>query len=206
MRVTLNVLQISVEVRVTLASLPARRQVYPAHPQRGWECEGSTWAAYGAIVAPPGVQTNLLEGSVVELLTGAVLMLLRSNTGCLFESISMDKGKTWSMAAPSRLPNPNSKVHIMRIEPSGHLLLAFNNHKHTGARRGAECKSCRSDLELAVSEDDGHTWQRLGVLDNEAAPGIRLHYPTMVQAKDKLVIVYSRFYLYKDPGLYSEAQ
>jgi hypothetical protein len=41
----------------------------------------------------------------------------------------MDKGKTWGNTRPMPIPNPNSKVHLIRMDPVGDLLLAFNNHR-----------------------------------------------------------------------------
>mmetsp|Transcript_28583 Transcript_28583/g.68104 ORF Transcript_28583/g.68104 Transcript_28583/m.68104 type:complete len:104 (+) Transcript_28583:91-402(+) len=75
----------------------------------------------------------IMQGTVVELSSGQLLMLLRSSSGCTWRSVSPDKGYTWSEPQPTRIPNPNSKVHAIRLEPSGHLVLAFNNHKKQGA-------------------------------------------------------------------------
>jgi hypothetical protein len=75
-----------------------------------------------------------------------------------------------------------SQVHLLTLQPSGHLLLAFNNHNHAGAGN-AHCKACRTLLELAVSTDDGFTWQRAGVVDDEVGMGVRVHYPTMQQVR-----------------------
>jgi hypothetical protein len=65
------------------------------------------------------VVTNLTPGGDAATLT----------VGCLFQSTSMDKGKTWGNTRPMPIPNPNSKVHLIRMDPVGDLLLAFNNHR-----------------------------------------------------------------------------
>lgn len=164
---------------------------------------GRTWMAFGSIGSP---STSLIEPSVVELRSGALLMLLRSSTGCVYRSTSTDGGRTWSMAEPTRLPNPNTKLHIMRLEPVGHLVMAFNNHRHAGADYGKSCLACRTNLNIAVSTDDGINWRRIAIVDDERTPGLRAHYPTMEQIGSKLVVMYTRFYLYPDPGLFSSEQ
>ena len=164
---------------------------------------GRTWNAFGSVGSP---STSLIEPSVVELRSGALLMLLRSSTGCVYRSTSTDGGRTWSLAEPTRLPNPNSKLHIMRLEPAGHLVMAFNNHRHAGADYGKSCLACRTNMNLAVSTDDGINWRRISIIDDERTPGLRAHYPTMLQVDTKLFVMYTRFYLYPDPGLFSSEQ
>ena len=44
------------------------------------------------------------------------------------QSTSVDRGRTWAAAEPVSMPNPNSKLHMTRLEPSGDLVVAFNNH------------------------------------------------------------------------------
>lgn len=46
-----------------------------------------------------------------------------AQAGCLYSSTSDDKGLTWSPTKPMAIPNPNSKVHLMRMEPSGARVL-----------------------------------------------------------------------------------
>ena len=57
------------------------------------------------------------QGTVAELRGGALLMLLRSTTGCLFESSSVDGGRSWSPPVPTRLPNPNTCVAPAPVSP-----------------------------------------------------------------------------------------
>mmetsp|Transcript_23312 Transcript_23312/g.64700 ORF Transcript_23312/g.64700 Transcript_23312/m.64700 type:complete len:511 (+) Transcript_23312:151-1683(+) len=169
--------------------------------------QGKTWKAHGSIMLP---HTHLIEGSLTELKNGTVLMVFRTSAGCLHKSISLDKGLSWSQAKPMNIPNPNSKVHMMRLEPSGHLLLAFNNHRQAGAYRGLKnCRGCRSRLHLAMSIDDGETWKHIVSLDDElSSSSIRIHYPCMMQlgTGNKLMVTYSRFYLGRKMGFTSPDQ
>jgi hypothetical protein len=94
---------------------------------------------------------GLIEGSLVELLpedrrwhveaagnsTAAPVlkMFYRTRAGCAFMTDSADGGRIWSAAAPVNLPNPNTKFHVVQLQPSGHLAVAFNDHA-----RGQFCK------------------------------------------------------------------
>uniref|UniRef100_A0A061RT54 Bnr asp-box repeat protein n=1 Tax=Tetraselmis sp. GSL018 TaxID=582737 RepID=A0A061RT54_9CHLO len=168
---------------------------------------GQTWKARGQVMLP---NTNLIEGTLAELRNGTVLMVFRTQIGCLYKSLSHDKGMTWSRARPMNVPNPNSKVHLMRLEPSGHLLLAFNNHRGANTYRGLKnCRGCRSKLHLAMSIDDGESWRHIVSLDDElSSSAIRIHYPCMLQLgrDQRLMITYSRFYLGRKMGLTSPDQ
>lgn len=53
-------------------------------------------------------------------------MFFRTSTGCAFQTESIDGGTTWSVSSPINLPNPNTKFHILRLQYSGHLAIAFN--------------------------------------------------------------------------------
>ncbi|KAK3254944.1 hypothetical protein CYMTET_35858 [Cymbomonas tetramitiformis] len=108
------------------------------------------------------------------------------------------------------IPNPNSQVHLMRLEPRGELLLAFNNHRAPGTYRGLnKCKACRTKLHLAISRDNGKTWGQIHSIDDEmSSSAVRLHYPSLVQlgSTPVVAVVYSRFYLGRKMGLTSMEQ
>lgn len=168
--------------------------------------EGVSWQAHGFLTH---MNTTLIEGSLAELRNGTVLMVFRTTVGCLYQSMSNDKGKTWVNIKPMTIPNPNSKVHLIRMDPIGDLLLAFNNHRQPGTFRGLKsCRACRSMLHLAVSRDDGNTWEKVAVVDEEiSTSAVRIHYPTVVQIDtSKVVVAYSRFYLGRKLGLVSPDQ
>jgi predicted neuraminidase len=84
---------------------------------------------------------------------------------CLAESA--DDGRTWTTARQTSLPNPNAGIDAVKLA-DGRVLLAYN-HTPKG----------RSPLNLAVSADDGDTWQMRRVLESE--PG-EYSYPAVIQA------------------------
>eukprot|EP00958_Prasinococcus_capsulatus_P015916 scaffold1741_cov409-Prasinococcus_capsulatus_cf.AAC.15 len=150
--------------------------------------KGETWEARGALTHS---LTWLIENTAVQLQDGSLLMFFRSWAGQIFQSLSFDKGWTWSSALPTGLPNPDAKIHLMRLEGSPVLALAFNDHQKyhdDGYTR------FRTKLRVGISEDEGRTWSRIAELDEEDLPGWQYHYPTMVQVGCKLLVAYSKSY------------
>ena len=67
----------------------------------------------------------LWENNIVELENGDLIMLMRAErSGFLYKSISHDGGYTWSEAEKTDIPNPNSKITLIRQE---NKILLFHN-------------------------------------------------------------------------------
>lgn len=159
--------------------------------------DGFTWRPYGRIRE---TRTNLIEGSLVEV-GDELHMYFRAIVGCVFRSVSSDRGQTWSKPELIPISNPNTKFSVISVKPTEALegvdrknpllLMAFNNHK-----RGQQgCQQCRTHLHIAASLSRGNTWQQIGVIESEFLEGVRIHYPTLLQSGNKLHLIYSRFYL-----------
>ena len=86
---------------------------------------------------------------------------------CLAEST--DEGRTWSIRHTDSLPHPNSGLDAVKLA-DGRVLLVYN-HTPKG----------RTPLNVAVSADDGDTWQMRRALEDE--PG-ESSYPAVIQARD----------------------
>ncbi len=126
--------------------------------------EGATWEMHGAVKAPPWA----LECMVVELRDGSLRMLIRGGGGRIHESLSTDKGRTWSPSRPTDIPNPCSRFFIRRLA-SGRLLLL-----------NSPVPDSRTSIVAQLSDDDGAAWSEPLVLD--ARPGVS--YPDACQAAD----------------------
>ena len=85
---------------------------------------------------------------IVQRNDGSLWMLVRTRVG-IGESVSTDRGKTWSDVAPAALCQTASRFFIRRLK-SGNLLLI----KHSPPDHGA----ARSHLTACLSADDGKTW------------------------------------------------
>lgn len=134
---------------------------------------GKTWQLHGAVESAPWA----LENMVTELKDGRLWMLIRTNSGVLWESYSNDKGFTWSKGKPSEIKSPGARFFIRRLA-SGNLLMV-NHHNFSG----------RSHLTALLSRDEGATWTGGLLLDERKS----VSYPDGIQDEDGLIwIVYDR--------------
>lgn len=76
-----------------------------------------------------------------------VVMLARTDKGCIAESVSNDGGLTFSDGRATDILNPNSRFYVAKL-PSGRVLLINNDHP-----------SQRGVMTAYLSEDDGVTWK-----------------------------------------------
>jgi Neuraminidase (sialidase) len=122
---------------------------------------GKTWTT-GAAVPNPG-EVVFQEPGVVELTNGDIMMIIRAGAGVQYKSYSKDKGQTWSPGTATGIKSPLSPATIQRIPSTGDLLLAWNNN---GGEDPA-MKGKRTPLTLAVSKDDGNTWQYIRNIETD---------------------------------------
>jgi len=138
--------------------------------------QGKSWHLRGACNVPKADRT-FDENMVTERRDGSLLMLVRTKYG-IGESISKDKGRSWSPLTPSRIFHTSSRFFIRKLR-SGHLLLV--KHGPIGMKTG------RSHLMAFISKDNGISWSHGLLLD--ARPGIS--YPDGQQTADgNIYIVY----------------
>lgn len=125
------------------------------------------------------IQPTLWEDS-----DGVVNMLLRSTSSRIFRSESRDKGRTWSLAYDTGLPNNNSGIDLAKLN-DGTLVLAYNPRENIpGMTKGA-----RTPLILSYSEDNGESWNELCVLEDEDGA---FAYPSIICNDDnEIMVVYS---------------
>ena len=84
------------------------------------------------------------------------MMFIRATSGKQFVSYSKDKGATWSYAKPYNLKSPLSPASIERIPSTGDLFAIWNNNDGSDPK----IKDKRTPLTVAISKDDGKTWQK----------------------------------------------
>ncbi len=116
---------------------------------------GRTWRSSSEAEAPSEIVTQ--EPGVVELKNGDVMMFIRATSGKQFVSYSKDKGATWSYAKPYNLKSPLSPASIERIPSTGDLFAIWNNNDGSDPKT----KDKRTPLTVAISKDDGKTWQKV---------------------------------------------
>jgi hypothetical protein len=113
--------------------------------------------------SPAGGRVRLQEPGVVELKDGRLMMFCRTTSGCQYVSFSKDGAEHWSTFEPSKIISPCSPASIERIPSTGDLLLVWNNHKNIDAARRGK----RTPLNVAVSRDEGRTWENPKTLEDD---------------------------------------
>jgi predicted neuraminidase len=143
---------------------------------------GGTWRASALVQFPHDESyegTGIIQPCLWESGPGAVHMLLRSRTGNIWRSDSLDGGRSWRPAYPTRLPNNSSGIDIDKAA-DGTLALAYNP---VGMPKGP-----RSPLVVGLSRDGGETWLQGAIAELE--PG-EYSYPSIVAKGMTLHISYT---------------
>jgi predicted neuraminidase len=139
---------------------------------------GATWTLRGGADVP---QRRCDEHHIVERRDGSLWLLARTTYG-IGESVSQDRGRTWSEGRPSAIAHvPAARFFIRRLA-SGNLLLVKHNPPDG---------KTRSHLTAYLSDDDGATWHGGLMLDERRG----VSYPDGVQAPDGTIYIiydYSR--------------
>lgn len=126
---------------------------------------GRSWrlAAVPPIEPREGRHLNQWEPAVVELSTGGLKMFVRveSEERVLWESESVDGGRSWTKLHPGAISNPGTKVQALRR--GGEIVLFNNVCERTSPNRYR--------LEAAISSDDCRTWRHVALADSSGSVG-----------------------------------
>lgn len=142
--------------------------------------DGATWEISDMI---PPLSSGAAEPVLVELTGGDLLMLIRGTGGTIEKSYSTDGGETWSATESTGVQSPYAPQMVKRID--GRLVLLWNNSP-TESRR---------PLTLAVSDDEGDTWQIKQDLTSSTS-GLYA-YPSLLHHDGK---IYTTVYTYVPVG------
>lgn len=125
---------------------------------------GETWQmSPSRLVAPcydghNGSNYGACEPNVIELDDNHVWMLMRTQTGFLYQSHSRDGGATWSDAVPTDFISSDSPAEIMRL-PDQRLVLLWHNGQNPPLFDGKHVAGGRDALHAAISDNNGKTWR-----------------------------------------------
>ncbi len=125
---------------------------------------GQSWTLHGAVEAPPWA----LENMIVERTDGSLVMYIRCGAGVIWQSVSQDRGRSWSPGEPTRIPNPGSRFHVRRLADGDWLLLNSPDPKK------------RTGIVACLSHDEGETWGDPLALDERD----HVSYPDAALAPD----------------------
>ena len=134
--------------------------------------------------APDGRRITLQEPGVVELKDGRLMMYIRTNAGSQYVCHSPDGGETWSKPGPSASASPLSPASIKRIPWTGDLLCVWNDHSGVHPFPAGR----RTPLCLAISKDEGKTWSRSQVIEDN--PDGWYCYTSITFLEDRMLLAY----------------
>lgn len=129
--------------------------------------EGESWEAFcGPQIMMKGATGRKWvwsEPTILELKDGRVVMLLRvCGTGCLWRSESVDGGRSFSLAVPTDIPNPNNKPKLLRLQ-DGRIALIHTPNSILGF-------AGRNPLAVWLSEDEMKTFSERRIITD--FPGV----------------------------------
>ena len=155
--------------------VPVYQEFLGKFPELLWLSEKDGKISYEKSRIAGGCST--LQPSLIPVDARRAIILLRdyTKTKRIFISRSADAGLSWSKPEATNLPNPDSGISGIRL-PQGRLLVTFND-----ATWG------RSNLSLALSDDEGRSWKRIAILENDNEKSFS--YPYMMQASDGVIHV-----------------
>lgn len=131
-----------------------------------------------------GKRVAAQEPGVVELKDGRALMFIRTGAGELYQSLSADRGATWSLPVAMGVASPQSPASIERIPGSDTLVMVWNDH----ATLPVAERKARTPLSLALSRDEGRTWTASFPLESD--PKGWYCYTAMEFVGDHLLLAY----------------
>ncbi len=149
--------------------------------------QGETWR----MVEIPKSR-GLVHCNLVERPDGRLAAFFRSRgADYLYRSESEDLGEHWTEPESIALPNNNSSISAIPLQ-SGAIALAYNACGFGEDRKEARWPRQRAPITLALSEDDGLTWDLRRIVEGaegfcgrrNAVNNKRYEYPVLLQGKD----------------------
>jgi predicted neuraminidase len=135
--------------------------------------DGETWLrsnAFGVKTEPHGGQ---IQPTLWQADDGSIVTLMRSRRPLnVCRSVSTDGGKTFSLAEPTTLSNPNAGIDAVKTR-EGDVFLIYN-----------PAPIGRTPISLARSTDDGKSWTKVKDLETEFG---EYSYPAMIQSSDGML-------------------
>ena len=133
--------------------------------------EGKTWQRSKGFLMGYFEDGNLghwscEEPAIAELKDGRILCFMRSTCGRILKSYSSDGGQYWTKVEATDIAMSNSPCALARIPKTGDLVMVWNQMSAEEICKGHR----RGRLSLAISKDDGQTWENFKTL--ELNPGL----------------------------------
>lgn len=142
--------------------------------------KGKTWQRSNVLDYDVGHHDHAgsIEGSVIERKDGSLYLLLRTESGFLWEATSNDGGLKWEGLKQTTIKSVTCCPQMARLA-DGRVALLWN----APPRHRPENGTIRAELSLAFSSDDGVTWTQPVIVAANYAPGGRVSYPYLYERK-----------------------
>ncbi|MFC5457790.1 GDSL-type esterase/lipase family protein [Prosthecobacter fluviatilis] len=118
-----------------------------------------------------------LEGSVIERKDGSLYLLLRTESGFLWEAISRD-GLKWQGLKQTQIASVTCCPQMARLSDE-RIALLWNAPPRHDPKNGTS----RVELALAFSDDEAATWSKPVIVAANYVPGGRVSYPYLYERK-----------------------
>lgn len=133
---------------------------------------GNNWKSSRPLIGEGNIQP-----SIIRKRDGSIYTLMRDNGPAphrLHQSLSRDRGESWSPVTDSSLPNPGAGAEIIGLK-DGHWALIFN-----------DTEKLRNRLAVSISDDEGASWKWKRYLENDpdGTEAGSFHYPSIIQSRD----------------------
>jgi len=140
---------------------------------------GKTWQRGDVLDYGVGTHDHAgsIEGSVIERADGSLYLLLRTESGFLWEAVSKD-GLKWTDLKQTSIASVTCCPQMARLA-DGRIALLWNAPPRHNPSNG----SSRAELSLAFSSDETASWSKPVIVAANYAPAGRVSYPYLYERK-----------------------
>ena len=141
--------------------------------------QGKTWQRSNVLDYGVGEHDHAgsIEGSVVERKDGSLYLLLRTESGYLWEATSRD-GLLWEKLQQTTIKSVTCCPQMARLA-DGRIALLWNAPPRHSPANGTS----RAELSLAYSDDEARTWSKPVIVAANYGPAGRVSYPYLYERK-----------------------
>lgn len=143
--------------------------------------EGATW--HEGRRRPTTAADQMCEPNVFEKSDGTLVMLARTGKGYLYRCESTDGGESWGVERPTTLRSACAPFYLKKDPFTGWVFVAWDNSFPAPVHQYP-----RAPLSLAVSRDEGETWEFVCDIEND--PMSSYGYPTIHFTKESVMVAY----------------
>ena len=161
--------------RITVAKTPKGTAFFPLLSTLMYSDDGgANWYDTPTFLYPPqDSATGLQEPGVIELNDGRLMMWARTDLFCQYRSFSFDQGMTWTAPQPWRnFASPVAPLSLKRDPADGKLVAVWvDADPGWGIAPVYKGTWRRAPLAMAISRDDGATWENRHLLEDDPTCG-----------------------------------